>query len=135
MKLFKGNGYSDLSVSDGDGSVGKGICGVATGRISALTSMTSPKLTDVQVFYKKVFNELRHEEEDGLTLVTKMFDAVFRNAVEDGAEGIVVPDDDWYEGETTTDSTVSEHAEIRSQREMSDGELNAKQHIKSEYPG
>ena len=69
------------------------------------------------MFAKEVLHALLHEGEDGSTLVTEMFDRAFLNAVEDGAEGIVLPDDDWYEEELTADSAVPEHMEIRRENE------------------
>ena len=46
------------------------------------------KVTDPAVFAQEVANYLNDEEEDGSTLVTKMFDDGIRAAVEDGCEGI-----------------------------------------------
>lgn len=50
-----------------------------------------PKVTDPDVFAKEVVRELLQEEEDGTTLVHKMFDAAINEAIENGAEGIDVP--------------------------------------------
>lgn len=55
-----------------------------------------PKITDPKVFAKEVLHTLRREEEDGTTLVHEMFDKAIEEAVEQGAEGIVFPEDKEY---------------------------------------
>ena len=44
------------------------------------------KITDREGFAKDILNELEREEEDGTTLVHKMFDQAANSAVEDGSE-------------------------------------------------
>ena len=44
-------------------------------------------ITDNDTFVKEVLNELLAEEEDGTTLVHRMFDAAATQACENGAEG------------------------------------------------
>jgi hypothetical protein len=52
-----------------------------------------PKITNSRAFADDVVRELVREEEDGTTIVHKMFDQAFENAVDQGAEGIVLPSD------------------------------------------
>ncbi|TIW54190.1 MAG: hypothetical protein E5V54_22730 [Mesorhizobium sp.] len=55
-----------------------------------------PKIKDPKIFAKEVLRTLRSEEEDGTTLVHEMFDKAIEEAVEQGAEDIVFPDDKEY---------------------------------------
>lgn len=55
-----------------------------------------PKVTDPAMFAKEVYRRLNDEEEDGTTIVHRMFDDAIKEAVEQGAEGIVFPDDKEY---------------------------------------
>ncbi|PAQ03691.1 hypothetical protein LRP31_25660 [Mesorhizobium mediterraneum] len=55
-----------------------------------------PKVTDPAAFAKAVYHQLNDEEEDGTTIVHRMFDDAIKEAVEQGAEGIVFPDDKEY---------------------------------------
>lgn len=50
-----------------------------------------PRITDPKLFAKSVFHQILCEEEDGTTIVHRMFDEAIINAVEQGAEGIVLP--------------------------------------------
>lgn len=52
-----------------------------------------PRVTDARVFADAVLMALHREEEDGTTHVHRMFDAAFVEAVERGAEGVVMPSD------------------------------------------
>lgn len=49
------------------------------------------EVTDPQVFAEAIKAELLREEEDGTTLIHRMFDKAAINAVEGGAEGIRIP--------------------------------------------
>lgn len=53
-----------------------------------------PKVTDPHVFAREICNELRRESEDGTTRVHKMLDDAAMEAIEQGAEGIQLPEDD-----------------------------------------
>ena len=55
-----------------------------------------PKVIDPAAFAKAVYYQLYHEEEDGTTIVHRMFDDAIKEAVEQGAEGIVFPGDKEY---------------------------------------
>jgi hypothetical protein len=55
-----------------------------------------PKVTDSRKFAAEVVRVLEREGEDGSTPVTRMLDLAFIHAVENGAEGILLPDDDGY---------------------------------------
>ncbi|HEV2897418.1 MAG TPA: hypothetical protein VGX71_06180 [Pseudaminobacter sp.] len=55
-----------------------------------------PKITDAEAFAKCVFDALVDEEEDGTTPVHRMFEDAIREAVEQGAEGIVFPNEREY---------------------------------------
>lgn len=46
------------------------------------------KVTDIQEFAKDFVAELNREEEDGTTLVNRMLDSAYRNAIEQGAQGV-----------------------------------------------
>lgn len=46
------------------------------------------KITDKAAFLREFVRELQAEAEDGTTLVHRMLDAAFEQAVENGAEGI-----------------------------------------------
>lgn len=48
------------------------------------------KIVDENIFAKDVLFELQNEEEDGTTLVHKMFDEAGTNAMEQGSEGIEI---------------------------------------------
>jgi hypothetical protein len=50
-------------------------------------------VTDPAKFAKGVLNELIREEEDGSNPVTRMFDAAFLAAVDNGAEGVELADE------------------------------------------
>lgn len=45
-------------------------------------------LTDVHAFAAAVVHELRHESEDGTTMVHKMFDNAVLDAIDSGADGV-----------------------------------------------
>lgn len=49
-------------------------------------------VTDQDAFAKEILRELRREEEDGTTLVHLMLDKAAERAVENGAEGIEIPE-------------------------------------------
>lgn len=51
-----------------------------------------PKITDPDTFAKEVLSELEREEEDGTTLVHLMFDKAIAHAIENGAEGVTLPE-------------------------------------------
>lgn len=51
-----------------------------------------PVITDEDAFAKAIVTELRCEEEDGTTLVHRMFDKAAERAVESGCEGIEIPE-------------------------------------------
>jgi hypothetical protein len=53
-----------------------------------------PKVTDPVIFARELAIELERESEDGTTRVHRMFDAAAKEAIEQGAEGIIVPGDD-----------------------------------------
>lgn len=55
----------------------------------------TPKVVDKKLWAQEVLNGLNDEAEDGTTPVHLMFDDVFERIVEDGAEGIRMPDDDY----------------------------------------
>lgn len=55
-----------------------------------------PKFPDINAFAKEVLHALRDEEEDGTTVVHEMLDKAIVNAIEAGAEGILMPGDDGY---------------------------------------
>lgn len=55
-----------------------------------------PKIVDADAFAKAIFHQLNDEEEDGTTIVHRMFDDAIKEAVEQGAEGIALPDDREY---------------------------------------
>jgi len=52
----------------------------------------APKVTDHDAFTKEVLAMLRREEEDGTTIVHEMFDKAVEMAIENGAEGIEIPE-------------------------------------------
>ena len=45
------------------------------------------KITDMNVFAEEICRQLQDEEEDGTTLIHKMFDEAISVAVDDGCEG------------------------------------------------
>jgi hypothetical protein len=53
-----------------------------------------PTITDAKVFAGEVVRALRDEGEDGSTIVTRMFDTAFCDAIDNGADGIHFPGDD-----------------------------------------
>jgi len=55
-----------------------------------------PKIVDADAFARAVCRQLNDEEEDGTTVVHRMFDEAIKEAVEQGAEGIVFPDEKEY---------------------------------------
>jgi len=55
-----------------------------------------PKIVDPAAFAQSVYHQLNDEEEDGTTLVHRMFDKAIEEAVNQGAEGIVFPEDKEY---------------------------------------
>ena len=58
------------------------------------------RVTDPETFAKEVVNALNDEAENGTTLVHKMFDQAFSNAIDQGAEGIEECDEDGFEAES-----------------------------------
>lgn len=52
----------------------------------------SPKVTDHDAFAKEVLSALKDEEEDGTTIVHEMLDKAVNMAIENGAEGIEIPE-------------------------------------------
>lgn len=50
-----------------------------------------PKITDADKFAAAILSALMDEEEDGTTLVHTALDTAAWNAIENGAEGIVMP--------------------------------------------
>ncbi len=46
------------------------------------------KLTDVPTFAKELVHELNREDEQGTTMIHRMFDTAINEALEQGAEGI-----------------------------------------------
>jgi hypothetical protein len=50
-----------------------------------------PKVTDIHAWCRAVLRVLNAESEDGSTLMTRVFDKAFLEAVEAGAEGIEIP--------------------------------------------
>jgi len=61
------------------------------------------KITDMAKFQKEFVRAINAEREDGSSLLTDMWDAAIKAAVEDGCEGI---DHDWKQ---PTDSPESEN--------------------------
>ena len=55
-----------------------------------------PKVVDAAAFADAIYHQLNDEEEDGTTIVHRMFDDAIKEAVEQGAEGVVFPDDEEY---------------------------------------
>ena len=55
-----------------------------------------PKIVDADAFARAVYHQLNDEEEDGTTIVHRMFDDAIKEAIEQGAEGIVFPDEKEY---------------------------------------
>jgi len=55
-----------------------------------------PKITDERKFAEEVAIVLGQEEEDGTTLVHRMLDGAFLEAVEQGREGILIYSDPEY---------------------------------------
>lgn len=51
----------------------------------------TPKVTDADEWAREVVRALNDEEEDGSTPLTRFLDDVFQRAVDDGAQGIVMP--------------------------------------------
>ena len=51
------------------------------------------KLTNVPLFARDFVRELNSEDEEGTTMVQRMFDAAINEALEQGAEGIEEHDD------------------------------------------
>jgi hypothetical protein len=56
----------------------------------------SPLVTDQRVWGREVVRELNREEENGETAIHRMLDAVFEDALESGAEGILTSEDHEY---------------------------------------
>ena len=56
-----------------------------------------PQIIDEARFAQDVVRRLKSEEEDGTTVVHRMLDDAFLVAVENGAEGILMPGDDEYD--------------------------------------
>jgi hypothetical protein len=56
-----------------------------------------PRVTDVNVFADAILDELLAEQEDGTTLVHEMFDKAAERAVENGCEGIELPEPPKYD--------------------------------------
>lgn len=54
---------------------------------------TYPKVTDPAIFAREVCRELEKESETGVTRVHRMLDAAAKEAIEQGAEGVVIPGD------------------------------------------
>lgn len=54
------------------------------------------RVTDEQTFAKAIVDELTREEEDGTTLLHIAFDKAAAHAVENGAEGIELPEPKLY---------------------------------------
>jgi hypothetical protein len=52
-----------------------------------------PKITDPDKFAVEVLHAIQDESEDGTTLVHMALDTAAMNAIENGAEGIVLPGD------------------------------------------
>jgi hypothetical protein len=50
----------------------------------------APKVTDLPAWRKEVMRVLVAEAENGSTLIHRMFDRAFQDAVEQGAEGVCV---------------------------------------------
>jgi hypothetical protein len=50
-------------------------------------------ITSEHDFAKSVANQLNDEDEDGSTLITRMFDQAFENAVNSGESGVIAEDD------------------------------------------
>lgn len=46
------------------------------------------KVTNAAVFAKEVVRQINREDEDGSTLLTRMFDEAMKQAVENGCEGV-----------------------------------------------
>lgn len=57
------------------------------------------KVTDAAAFAAEVFHALNNESETGATMVHRMFDGAFQEAIEQGAEGIEEVDDEEFEAE------------------------------------
>lgn len=56
----------------------------------------TPKVVDADAFAKEVLIILHREEEDGTTMVHEMLDKAVEMAIENGAEGIRLPEDSPY---------------------------------------
>lgn len=55
------------------------------------------RVTDPRVLAEEIVRALRQEQEDGTTPIHEMFDAAVGEAVEQGAEGIVLHGDEGYD--------------------------------------
>lgn len=55
-----------------------------------------PIVTDKQAWAREVVRQLNREQEDGTTPIHLMFDAAFVEAIEQGAEGVLLREDDGY---------------------------------------
>lgn len=91
---------SDLDVSVEDGVL-KITIGVETLKWAVEASPTfddcNIKVTDADVFAQAVADELLQEDEEGTTLVHMMLDGAATQAIDQGAEGISVGDEDQIE--------------------------------------
>ena len=61
-----------------------------------LTDYLEPIVTHTAALAKDVLDALCDEKEDGSTLVHEMFDKAFDHAIDQGADGILMPSDDRY---------------------------------------
>jgi hypothetical protein len=59
------------------------------------------RVTDADMFATEVALALNREEEDGTTLVHKMFDKAFGDAIDQGADGIEEVDEESFEAEAS----------------------------------
>lgn len=68
---------------------------VAVEGANAIGAFDAPiKVIDAAAFAKDIILELNREDEEGTTMVHKMFDKAFNEAAEQGAQGIADEDDE-----------------------------------------
>ena len=59
-----------------------------------LQAITPAKITNARVFAKELVSALNDEDEQGTTLIHRMFDTAINDAIEAGAEGIEMVEED-----------------------------------------
>jgi hypothetical protein len=73
--------------------------------------METTKVTDLKTWARSVVSELDREEEDGSTLVTRMFDKAYYNAMDQGDAGIEIieEEDEDSEGQQMIDREIASY--------------------------